>query len=564
MNEYIINDEQSAKEFQEYIQENSLELVKHKFINTKARLEMSDNNLYIVDKEFSNVATDVINQRRLIYGKDDTSHIVNISVAENKVHIFREIDGELTKEIRPYKDYVLSHSEANGAKRLKGNQHFKYIKEYDTHEQYEAIKRNIYKYGLFTIHHKPESYMVRNGLTYFKGMKPEEVSILSFDIETTGLNKDADDAKVFLITNCFRKNGKVEKKTFIVDDYKDDYEMIQNWTKWVIEKDPSIMIGHNIVMFDLPYLNKRTGGLVLGRDWSEMEIEERTREKRKDGGNSYSYNRINIFGREIIDTFFLALDYDVKRKYESYGLKAIIKHECLDKKDRQHYDASKIKENWNIPEEKKKIINYAEDDSDDSLKLFDLMIPATFYLSQYIPKTFQVMTESATGSKVNSFLIRGYLQEDKSIPIGSKNIESIKGGISFAVPGIYRNVMKTDLKSAYPSQILRFKLYDKKKDPEGLFYKMTEFFTLQRFGLKKKYQETKDKIHEDRDKAGKIFINSIYGTCTTNGLNFNSREIGARITEETRKVIDMALTWASGNGAEYWIEKFNKATGKEK
>jgi len=26
----------------------------------------------------------------------------------------------------------------------------------------------------------------------------------------------------------------------------------------------------------------------------------------------------------------------------------------------------------------------------------------------------------------------------------------------------------------------------------------------------------------------------------------------------------MALTWASGNGAEYWIEKFNKATGKEK
>jgi len=195
MNEYIINDEQSAKEFQEYIQENSLELVKHKFINTKARLEMSDNNLYIVDKEFSNVATDVINQRRLIYGKDDTSHIVNISVAENKVHIFREIDGELTKEIRPYKDYVLSHSEANGAKRLKGNQHFKYIKEYDTHEQYEAIKRNIYKYGLFTIHHKPESYMVRNGLTYFKGMKPEEVSILSFDIETTGLNKDADDAK---------------------------------------------------------------------------------------------------------------------------------------------------------------------------------------------------------------------------------------------------------------------------------------------------------------------------------------------------------------------------------
>ena len=100
--------------------------------------------------------------------------------------------------------------------------------------------------------------------------------------------------------------------------------------------------------------------------------------------------------------------------------------------------------------------------------------------------------------------------------------EVVEGGISFAVPGIYKNVFKVDIKSCYPSQILRFKLFDENKDPEANYYKLVEHFTLQRFEYKKKGQETSDNYWKNLDAMAKIFINSSYGVANTSGLNYNS------------------------------------------
>jgi DNA polymerase elongation subunit (family B) len=512
---------------------------------------------------------------RVIYGKNEEDCIVNISVKNGNAHIFKEKNHDIIESIVPFKPWVLSNIFSNGCKKLQGNQHYKYIKEYSSQEQFDSVKDNIYKYGLFTIHHPAEAFMIRNGYTYFKGMKAEDVSLLSFDIETNGLDPHKKDSTVYLITNAFRKKipgtnkHSTYYKTFNVEDYETPQDMIRDWCNWVMEINPSIITGYNIISFDFPYLQgmlaKTNEALVLGRDFSEIEIEEKVREKRKDGSQSYSYKRINIFGREVVDMFFVALDYDIGRKYESYRLKSIVKQEGLEKEGRQHYDAGTIKDNWYIPEEREKIIKYAEEDADDPIKLFDLMIPAKFYLTPHIPKPFQIMTESASGSQLNAFMVRAYLQDDFSVAKADAP-EEFEGAISFGNPGVYRDVFKVDVASLYPSIMLHYKISPKSKDYNDVFLMTLEYFTKERLANKKKAKDTGDRYFKDLEQAQKVIINSAYGFMGAKGLNYNYPKGAADTTRYGREIITKSVDWAERKGfriSNCDTDSISFTTGKE-
>lgn len=505
---------------------------------------------------------------KLIFGKCDIQNVVSVEPIDGGLVLFQEINGEVTNTVIENEYWILTDRKVSSKQtQLEGNQHYKWIATFETLQQQREVRGILKKNRIdkYDIYNAKEASMVYNGVTYFKGMKPQDVSVLSFDIESTGLVHDKN-SRVLLISNTFRRNGKIIKKLFAFDDFETDREMLEAWCDWVREMDPAIILGHNILGFDFSYIqycaNKNYARLSLGRDDSDLQIDPYTSSFRIDGNQDLEFHNATIWGREIVDTHFVSRRYDIGKKYESYGLKAIIKHEGLEKKDRQFYDAGEIRNNYTNPEEWKKIKAYAIDDADDSLALFDLMIPATFYFAQSVSKPFQVMINSATGSQINNMMVRSYLQEGHSIAKADEITSSIEGGISFAVPGIYRNLCKVDLKSAYPSQILRFKLYDPKKDPKQYFYKLVHHFTYERFDLKKLYKETKDVYYSDREQSSKIFINSAYGALTTPGLNYNCVWMGAKITEETRKVIDLALVWASGKDKNYWIHKFKEQTGK--
>lgn len=506
----------------------------------------------------------------LIYGKNPLSRIVCIEPKDDTATIFRELeDGSIVNETVPNSHYILfTEQHSPKFKRLAGNQPYKWLYEAPTRSKYQEILSASYKkrWDMHVVRDPKEALMIKDGYTYFKGMKVEDVSVLSFDIETTGLTHDKNSA-VLLISNTFRKQGKIERKLFSLDECKNQGDMLRAWTNWVRLVNPSIILGHNILSYDLPYLAHvaRLNGveLELGRNDSPIKFAEKTSQFRKDGSQSYDYRNAHIYGREIVDSYFLAMKYDIARNYENYGLKQIIKQEGLERKGRAFVDAGQIKNDWHDLEKRKQIKAYAIDDADDSLKIYDLMIPSYFYLTQAVPRSFQQIINSATGSQINSFLVRGYLQYGHSIAMASKLADHTEGGISFAVPGVYKNLYKLDLKSAYPSQILRFKLYDKKKDPQALYLKMVEFFAEERFELKRLYKETQDKYYKDRDSSAKVFLNSAYGVTITSGLNYNAPELGAKITEETRNVIDFALKHVSGKDKNYWMEKFKAAVGKE-
>lgn len=491
-------------------------------------------------------------QNRLIFGKSSEliKRLVSCEVQGNEVLLFcQNEDGSVDCIRRPHRFWMLSCIQLDkGFSLLEGNLYYKYIKLYETKEEWVADKKKYYKRDIYLIHDEKESAMVLYGFSYFQGLKVNDVSILSWDIETTGLNPNDKDAKILLITNTYRKNGIITRKVFPYSDYKNEKELINSWCTWVREIDPTIFLGHNIVIFDLPYLAGRAeivgANLTLGRDSSDLTFNDYDSKFRKDGSQFYSYRKIKCFGREIVDTFFLSIKYDIGRKYPNYKLKQIIKFEGLEVEGRQHYDASQIRFNYKDPLEWKKIVKYAEHDADDPIALFDLMVPSFFYLNRSIPKSFQELNLSATGSQINSFLVRSYLQEFHSIP-KANDIESYEGALSAGFPGLYTNVIKWDVKSMYPSIIMQYKIYDNYKDPLANFLKMVEYFTLERFENKRLAKETGDRYYTDLEQAGKQVINSAYGMMGAK-LNFNSPKNAAFVTKKGREILETAIRWATG------------------
>lgn len=513
----------------------------------------------------------------LVYGKDDTERIVCVENKNDKLILFiQNPDGTLTTKEQPSEFWLLTAEQISSKQtELAGDQIYKYLGTFPNMKVREDIVRKLKKEEIdyYRIYDQREQSLIYKGMTYYKGMKPNEVSSLSFDIETNSL-RHLSTSRILIISNTFRLNGQVTRKIFALDDYEDDEEMmISQWLKWVREINPSIMLGHNIMAFDIPYLRFRCKELGipfrLGRDNSAVSFDMWESSKRVDGTQTIEYVNAHIFGRELVDTMFLAITYDALKKFPNFQLKGLIRYLGYEKSDRTFVNAARIGKyyeemmmgedatNWQLAKQ------YAEEDSDDALKLFDEFVPAYFYFTQSVSKSFQGMINSATGSQINNMMVRSYLQIGHSIAKATEFNYKVKGGISFAVPAVYSNVFKIDIKSCYPSQILRFKLFDEVKDPNAHFYKIVHFFTYQRFEYKAKYKETGDGHYKDLDAAAKIVINSSYGVTITVGLNYNCPHIGEKITAESRAIIDMALVWASGSDSKYWFKIFREKTGQD-
>lgn len=493
---------------------------------------------------------------RLIYGKNPTERIVSIEAMDDTLEIIQQDEnGNITSSYATNRYWILSQRRFDDTWiKLEGNLHYKYGKPYRNRQDFEADRKALRKYNVYSVYDPREAIMLRDGYTYYKGMSPKDVTILSFDIESYGLLSN-ERKEVYIIANTYRKCGIVNRKLFSVDDYDSEADMIEDWCRFVRTIDPSIITGHNIFGYDLPYLaavaDKHGKDIDIGRDGSPLNFNNYESKYRVDGSQEWTYRNCRAYGREIIDTMFLSVKYDIGRDFPSWKLKEIIAHLGLEVEGRQHYDASTIKDNWHIPEEREKIKRYAQFDGDDALALFDLMIPSYFYMAQSIPKPFQKLINSASGSWLNNLFVRAYLQDKHSIPQASPPVE-FEGAISYGVPGIYHNAYKQDVASLYPSIMRQYKIHDRIKDPMGYFTEVVEYFTIERLKNKQLAKETGNEYYKDLEQSQKQGINSLYGFMGASGLNFNSPNNAAKVTEYGRKILNDALMFATGEIIDYW------------
>lgn len=551
MQELWINDKEDFKEFKTFLEDESIEPTLLGVYGGGRILQAGDFKVHVPDEydlDIKDKDSSESKYDRLIFGKDDTENITNITIEDGVAHIYRK-DAEPLRI--PYNMWAVGSTWTEGSHKLKGHQYYKYMKDI-TMDEYHRLRQS-WNPRVWMPRTPEEGFMLKLGYTQYKGMKVSDVSVLSFDIEATGFNPDDPNAEAILISNTYRdRNGKIVKKLFDIHDYQDannpEGMMIGHWVKWVNEIDPDIMIGHNIFSYDLPYLNTRAGFMSLGRDGSELKFDDKTWRFRKDGSQQIEYNNAYIHGRDVIDTMFLSIKYDIGRDFPSYGLKQIEQHLRLVDDDRVDwdFDAFPTRDYKNWPEGKwEEFRQYCIDDGDSPLKMFDIMIPAFFYLTQSVPKTLQQVINEASGSQLDTLMIRSYLQDGNSIPRTSQT-KQYKGAISMGVPGIYENVLKFDVASLYPSIMLEYNIYDKKKDPNRHMLKMLSYFRDERLENKYLAKITGKQYYDDMQQAQKIVINSMYGFLGANFLLFNFPDGAEAVTRHGREINLKGIEWATG------------------
>lgn len=490
----------------------------------------------------------------LVYGKNPQEKIVGVEVADDQAELFiQNDDGTVTSKWVSNRYWILAEKQLDkNFKRLQGDLHYKFGTQFKSRDEFKKM-RHIYKNqgDIYSIWNEKESLMVKDGLTMYKGLEPKDISVLSFDIETTGLDENADDAFIICISLTYRDKKSVQKVILRYDEFPDQAALIDTFSACVLRLDPSIILGHNIICYDLKYISavaERNGtALNLGRDGSDLKWDHPGSKKRfrVDGNRTLEFQNCRIYGREIVDTYFMAQAFDVMRTMESYKLKSMIAQLGLESENRTFYDASKIRENYKDPVEFEKIIAYCRDDSDDPIKLWDRMGPLFFYTGQMVPKSFQEIILGASGSKLNAMMVRAYLQDGHSIPKATEK-RSFKGAYSWGKPAMYDNVLKLDVKSMYPGIIMAYKVHDEEKDPKAYLLTLTKVFREKRLEYKRLAAETGLSLYADMDNAAKGILNSFYGFLGAPGINFNSPDCAEFITAKGREILELAITWATG------------------
>jgi DNA polymerase elongation subunit (family B) len=486
----------------------------------------------------------------LIYGKSNLRRVVGLEVKDGTAEIFiQDIDGNINSEIRDNRYWVLSHNKlSKNAARMSGNLYYKYgyqFKEKADWQRFRAINRNN---DIYSCYNNEEAFMLKDGITFFRDLTFKEISLLSFDLETTGLDGLDKDAKILLISTTFRDKNSQVNKLFAYDNYNSEKDMIIDFCKYVRKCNPSLIVGHNILTFDFPYLQNRCDTLEtelkMGRDNSTIQFNNYDSKFRLDGTRELLYKGVTIYGREIVDTFFLASSFDVSKSIESYALKPMIKQLGFEKEGRQYYDAGSIRDHYKNPTEWAKIKQYAVEDAEDAVKIWDYMGPLYFNMAPMMPKPFTEILLSASGSKINGMMVRAYLQDGHSLPKADE-AQKFQGAISFGVPGLYKNCFKIDLAALYPSIMIQYEVYDSDKDPKAYLLQMVKIFREKRLEYKKLAAETGDNYWKEMDTTAKGILNSFYGFMGASGLLFNSMPCAEFITAKGREILEFTINWAA-------------------
>jgi len=387
------------------------------------------------------------------------------------------------------------------------------------------------------------SHLVASGETFYKGLQFADLRRLQFDLETLDVVPQRDGAEICLIgvrdTTGF-------ERVLALDAFENEGALIAEFVRIVRERDPDIIEGHNIFNFDLWYLEERARragvSLVVGRDertpmWRDDSI-------RRSGINGMTVKYYRIEGRQVIDTFFGALRWDVGRRLPNYKLKTIVSHLGIGDVDRAMVDASQMKKLWADPDARAKLKAYCLDDARDAERLSNLVTPNEFYQAQFVPESMQGLACVGMGSRIERLMVRAYLRAGVAIP-RPRPIGPTAGGYTVAFEtGVFRDVVKCDVESLYPSLMISRGIKPQDDDLD-VFIPMLTTLRARRIEAKRAAELARsegrqhDFLAADAlQSAFKILINSFYGFLGTNGLHFNDATAAGTVTEAGRAVLE--------------------------
>jgi len=512
-------------------------------------------------------------RNRLLFGDPDDAGVVAVELASRtEVEVFRRVEGELVRERRPLRLFMLVDDPAaleglrarHEVRTLDGDFPFRHLVTFGSLDALDTARKHLrYTTGkapnapdapYLVLSDPVEQHLMLSGTTFFMGLDFAALKRLQLDIETyitSGFEfpsaaREGDRVIAIAITDSSGYERLLSGKEM------DERAMLEELVRVVAERDPDVIEGHNLFRFDFEYLEARARrhgvSLALGRNRSDL----RARPSRLQiAERSIAYRRYDIYGRSIIDTWILAQHYDIaSRELEGFGLKQLAQHFGMAGPGRVYIDASRVSEYFE--REPDTLFRYAMDDAREARALAELLVPSYFVQAQIFPFTFQSTVLRGNATKIDSLLMRAYLCAGHSIP-APRSVEPVAGGYTeMRRSGVAHGVLHCDVTSLYPSLMLKYR-HAPAADRLGVFLKLLE--DLRTFRVKAKARARDLEGLERRNlealqQTFKILINSFYGYLGFALGHFNDFTEANAVTRRGRELIRTAVEELEARGAQ--------------
>ncbi|KAF2070254.1 hypothetical protein CYY_008425 [Polysphondylium violaceum] len=435
------------------------------------------------------------------------------------------------------------------------------------------------------IAHSPDSGEQWSALAPFR--------ILSFDIECAGRKgffPEAEKDPVIQIANIVKNQG--EQEPFIrniftlkgcssivgahVIPHDKEVDMLKAWRNFVIQVDPDLIIGYNIVNFDLPYLIGRARALKIN-DFARLSRIKSTISKVKSTHFSSSNlgtresKEVSMPGRTQFD-LIQAIQRD--HKLSSYSLNNVSAHFLKEQKEDVHFSIISDLQNGD-DDDRRRLAVYCLKDALLPVKLLDKLMLLFNYteMARVTGVPLSYLLGRGEGVKVLSQLYRKAMKEDFLIPTYKVSTKGpkYKGAIVIEpTTGFYDVPIATlDFTSLYPSIMMAHNLCystlipaEEAKKLQPTDYTLTpsgDYFALPRLkkgllprileellsarkkakdDLKNETDPFKKAVLDGRQLALKISANSVYGFTGARVGKLPCIEISRSVTSFGREMLD--------------------------
>jgi DNA polymerase I len=508
----------------------------------------------------------------VLFGADPEESIVAVEpVADNTMRVFHRKERRVEADDRTFTPFLVIQDEGliKGFKRpyrlerLSSANDYRFLVILEGWEDCQRARAHLQKKSgeppsshqapYLYISDPVHQFLSLTGKTLFKGLDFKALHRLALDIETGC-------APGYEFSNPTRKEDKIISialmdnqgySAVLFGKEMDEEEMLVSLGDRISKIDPDVIEGHNIFNFDLNYISERAKmhGIALGwgRDGSTPQIR---RSRFTVAERIIDYNRMEIFGRHVVDTMFLLQYYDVTaRELESYGLKSAARHFGLAEEDRTYIQGKDIQ--WYYDHKPETLKKYNIEDVRETLALSSLIGYPFFLQARMFPYSYQNIFVRGNATKINALFLREYLRKRTSIPKPKGGGEFEGGYTDIFVTGVVRDVVHCDVASLYPSLMLAYGLKPA-GDILGVFPKLLEDLRAFRLdakerALKAKSPHVKD-YYQGLQQTFKILINSFYGYLGTELHHFSDPKIAAEVTRSGRETIRQMLGWLRREG----------------
>ena len=498
-----------------------------------------------------------------LWGWDDTPGIVSVYAEGNGlVTLWRRASGALVCERHHFRPWILVDrlddfdrlTRRVRLTELEGDGALRYLLEAD---HLETLTRSLREGTERLVLPPEEQYLVCTGRNYFRGLAPDDLHRLQFDLETTGLDASRD--RIFLAA-VRDPAGRVTLIEAEGDGDAAEARLIERLVGAVREADPDVIENHNLHGFDLPFLQRRAK--ILGVPLPLGRIAEpalRTRAARRGApSESDPERRVRLWtpGRELVDSLDAVLRHDfAARDLPGHGLKVVAQHFGLSAEDRERLRGDQVFAVYQ--REPERVRRYAAADVQEAAGVARLLGGPAFALARMAPRRYERLADAgpATGV-IDPLIVRAYLRSRRALPLHEQGGGEPHQGAALKLyrVGVARRVVKADVASLYPSLMRSYRI-GPARDRLGVLLSLVDRLVDQRLAAKAAAKAEPEgsaarASHEAMSAAMKIVVNSAYGYLGAGSLTrFSDVTAANEVTRRGRELLDILCQELAARGA---------------